>query len=229
MNHEHTLQRLDELIQSRSILQHPFYKAWQRGELSVRQLAVYAKSYYPHVASFPNYLRSAIAASRDAGIRENLESNLADELSNPAPHHELWLDFAAGLGVDRNDVTAAEPSTFASSTVGTFSRLAAGETAGAVAALYAYESQQPGVSKTKMDGLRRHYGVSDTRVLAYFEVHAEKDIEHSEGERQALLRCLETGSREDVILGSTKDALDAYWGLLDGICEEAVVSAVCER
>ena len=227
MNNEQTLRRLDELIQSRSILQHPFYRAWQRGELNVGQLAVYAKSYYPHVASFPDYLRSAIAASRDAGIRANLESNLADELSNPAPHHELWLDFAAGLGVDRNDVIAAAPTAFASSTVGTFNRLAAGETAGAVAALYAYESQQPAVSKTKMDGLRMHYGVSGTRVLAYFEVHAEKDVEHSEGERQALLRCLETGSREDVVLGSTSDALEAYWGLLNGICKEAGIDAKC--
>ena len=227
MNHGDALHQLDQLIQSRSILGHPFYQAWQRGELSRTQLAIYAKSYYPHVASFPGYLRLAIASASDAGVRTELEGNLSDELSNPAPHHELWLDFAQGVGLDKDTVSATVPTASTKRTVEMFHRLSNGETAGALSALYAYESQQPEVSKTKMDGLRKFYGLSEARTLAYFEVHAEKDVEHSEGERQAMLRCLANGASTSTILDSAKTALDAYWNLLNGVCEEAGIKVEC--
>ena len=227
MNHGETLRQLDQLIQSRSILGHPFYQAWQRGELSRTQLATYATSYYPHVASFPDYLRAAVATTGDANVRSELERNLSDELCNPAPHHELWLDFAKGLGLDKETVTASVPTASTNRTVESFRRLSAGETAGALSALYAYESQQPAVAKTKMEGLRKFYGLSEPKTLAYFEVHAEKDVEHSEGERQAMLRCLANGASPATILDSAGNALDAYWKLLDGICEEAGISVQC--
>jgi pyrroloquinoline-quinone synthase len=39
----------------------------------------------------------------------------------------------------------------------------------AVAALYAYEAQVPEIATTKIDGLRRHYGVITAKGLAYFK------------------------------------------------------------
>lgn len=221
MNQNETLRALDELIRSRSILNHPFYQAWQKGELNRDQLAIYAKSYYPHVASFPEYLQTAAAKAENRTVRSELESNLADELSNPAPHPELWLSFASGVGADAKAVSEALPTPSTSRTVSAFTQLAQGKTAEALSALYAYESQQPAVSKTKMEGLQKFYGVSDSGTLSYFAVHAEKDVEHSEGEQRALLQCLADGSSPATILASANKALDAYWGLLDGICEEA--------
>ena len=137
-----TLDSLDRLIQSRSILEHPFYVAWRRGELSRDQLATYARVYYPHVAAFPGYLRAALDVAADPVVRDELERNLADELSNPKPHGELWLDFAADLGLDRAAVAQAEPRPAARNIVATFDRLAAGESAGALAALDAIEPAQ---------------------------------------------------------------------------------------
>ena len=63
------LRRLDDLIASRSILEHPFYVAWTAGTLSREQLAAYAESYYPHVAAFPGYLEQAAANATDAVVR----------------------------------------------------------------------------------------------------------------------------------------------------------------
>jgi pyrroloquinoline-quinone synthase len=221
MNQNETLVALDDLIRSRSILNHPFYQAWQRGELNGDQLAIYAKSYYPHVASFPEYLRTAAAKAENSSVRTEIENNLADELSNPAPHPELWLSFARGVGADTKTVSEALPTPSTSRTVSAFTRLAQGETAEALSALYAYESQQPAVSKTKMEGLQKFYGISDSETLSYFAVHAEKDVEHSQGEQRALLQCLAEGASPKTILASAGKALDSYWGLLDGICEEA--------
>jgi pyrroloquinoline-quinone synthase len=221
---QETLNHLDQLIQSRSILKHPFYLAWQQGELTRKQLATYAAVYYPHVAAFPHYLESAIDSSSDPQVRAELERNLADELGNPAPHNELWLDFAAGLGQQREAVASAQKTSAAHSIVTAFEKQMKVSSAAALAALYAYESQQPEVARQKIDGLRRFYGVEDPEMLAYFEVHAETDLEHREGERRALLRCLELGASEDEILGAAGEALESYWGLLDGVCVEAGVT-----
>ena len=225
--HNTTLEMLDQQIRERSILQHPFYVAWARGELTKEQLATYAKIYYPHVAAFPRYLESALETTKDARVRDELSSNLADELANPKAHNELWLDFAASLGLDRVAVEKATPESAAKNTVSTFNRLASKSAASALAALYAYESQQPDVAREKIKGLGERYGLNNADALGYFEVHAEADVLHRAGERNAMLHCLQNGASEEEMTQATNDALDAYWGLLDGISREAGVSLVC--
>jgi pyrroloquinoline-quinone synthase len=224
MHPKDTLNRLDQLIQSRSILKHTFYVVWQQGELTRDQLATYATVYYPHVAAFPRYLESAIDSSSDPRVRAELERNLSDELADPAPHNELWLDFATGLGLERGTVAGAERRPAAEQIVSVFEKQMEISSAAALAALYAYESQQPEVAQQKIDGLRRFYGLADPASLAYFQVHAETDLEHREGERRALLRCLELGASPDEILDAATEALDAYWTLLDGVCVEAGIA-----
>jgi len=214
------LRALDLTIRDRSILQHPFYRAWEMGALTKEQLATYARIYYPHVRAFPAYLEATLEHASDPAIREELEDNLADELGNPAPHHELWLDFAERLGLDRRQVEAAAPHPAAEAIVRIFSDLARESLAGGLAALYAYESQQPEVSCTKAAGLRGYYGIGEQAALAYFDVHEAADVRHRQGERDALAACLAAGTSAEELERATARALDAYWGLLDGVCEE---------
>jgi pyrroloquinoline-quinone synthase len=223
MRPDETIRCLDKLIRSRSILTHPFYVAWQRGELTRTQLATYASFYYPHVAAFPGYLQRARERAADPFVRAELDDNLSDELGNPAPHNELWLDFAEEFGVDRGALAAEHARPAARAVVETFNARMTGETGGALAALYAYESQQPEVATQKLEGLRERYGVTDAKSLAYFEVHAQSDVRHSEGERRAIARCLADGASHESVLESAGEALDAYWGLLDGICKEGEI------
>src|SRR5687768_13032810 len=118
-NHCDHLDELDTLIRSHSILRHPFYEAWQCGALTREQLAVYATHYYPHVAAFPRYLKAAIERAADPAIRSELTRNLHDELTTPKPHHEMWLDFAASVGVDAEHVQVT-PGKVSAQTVDTF-------------------------------------------------------------------------------------------------------------
>ena len=227
------LNQLDALIAQRSILQHPFYRAWTMGALTREDLAVYARVYYPHVAAFPDYLRSAIAGADTADtadtevVKERLEENLRDELSVPAPHSELWLRFADAVGADRDAVrTAAQtPTPDVANVTGTFTRLCESTSARALAALYAYESQQPAVSVEKINGLRQQYGIADESSLAYFTVHAEADIAHRDGERRALAACLDAGATREEILDAASQALDAYWHLLDAVSTESGIAS----
>lgn len=224
MPHTEALRQLDEMIRERSILEHPFYQSWNQGVLTREQLATYARMYYAHVEAFPGYLQAALTHAAEPTIREELAANLADELGNPAPHPELWLDFAAGVGVRRADVADGPRHPAAQAMVEAFSSLAQRSLATGVAALYAYESQQPDVSRTKAEGLRAFYGIDDARTLRYFTVHQEADVEHRTGERAALAACLAAGVPAQVIQNAADQALDAYWGLLDGVCAEIGIS-----
>lgn len=213
------LASLDARIAERSILQHPFYQAWTQGKLNRDQLALYAQIYYPHVAAFPAYLRAAMERTSDPVIQAELADNLHEELSVPKSHPELWLDFAESCGLHRESVANAQTLASTRSTVATFARLAETGTAEALAALYAYESQQPEVAHTKAVGLSELYGMTDEKALAYFHVHTEADVRHREGERQALERCLAAGTSPEAILQAADEALTAYWELLDGVCQ----------
>jgi len=223
MTSDEALRLVDELISTRSILEHPFYRAWHRGELTKAQLATYARVYYPHVRAFPSYLCNAIHCASDVTTRQELDNNLADELGIPAPHSELWLDFAEAMGAERAAVKDSSPSSKAAEAVSLFQQLTARDCASGLSALYAYESQQPSVAEEKIRGLRLSYGITESKALSYFTVHATADVEHCRAERASLARCLHNGQSAEKIMVATAESLDAYWRLLDGVCEEAGV------
>ncbi len=214
------LHDLDTLIAQRSILEHPFYRAWTMGALTREDLAVYARVYYPHVAAFPDYLRHAIAGADMDIVKIALEENLHDELTVPTAHTELWLRFADAVGANREQVRTAAATTGTAEVTDTFRRLCATSPTQALTALYAYESQQPAVAQEKLTGLKQQYGLTDDQALAYFTVHTEADITHRDAERRALEACLEAGATREEVLNAANEALDAYWHLLDAVCAE---------
>src|SRR5690349_13429606 len=207
MTTEKTLRALDDLIRERSILQHPFYRAWQSGELASNQLATYSRVYYPHVAAFPRYLKNAINCTGDSVIRSALQQNLEDELTNPAPHPELWLDFAAAIGQDKEAVKCAEPVPKTADSIATFDRLTNRDIASGLTALYAYEPQRPEVAAEKWRGLRDRYGIHKSQALSYFAIRATADLEHRAGERSPMERCLNSGTSPSAIISAAEEAL----------------------
>src|SRR6266702_1804384 len=92
----------------------------------------------------------------------------------------------------------------------------------AVAALYAYESQVPEIATTKIDGLKKFYGVTQPEGLEYFAVHEETDKAHRAAWRGWLEEHASGGEEE--ILKTTNEALDALWGALDAVhCQKQEV------
>lgn len=209
---------IEDKIAARHLLTHPFYQAWQRGELTQDALADYAAQYYHHVAAFPRYLSALHSHTADADTRRDLLQNLCDEEAGDPNHPELWLRFAEGVGVSRGDVLAscAEPETAA--LVQTFDAVCrTGTVAEGLAALYAYESQIPAVAETKIDGLVQFYGITSDDALAYFCVHKDADIEHSAAERRLLEKHLTDADAGNPSAAASR-ALDALWDLLSGVC-----------
>jgi pyrroloquinoline-quinone synthase len=208
---------IDEQVNARRILLHPFYQRWTAGQLSREALADYAKQYYHHVAAFPTYLSAVHANTEDVETRPEILANLVDEEAGNPNHPELWLRFAEGVGVDREDVRQAQLWDETRNLIGTFRSICRnGSTAEGLAALYAYESQIPAVAESKIEGLRKHYGIDSPRTLAYFDVHIQADKEHAAGEQKLLARYVHENNAE-AVQKSVGQVLDALWEMLSGV------------
>src|SRR5438045_3583381 len=210
------LDSIDRQIAAKHLLTHPFYLAWTRGELSRDALTDYARQYYHHVAAFPTYLSAVHAHCDDQPTRRQLLDNLIDEEAGSPNHPELWLQFAEALGVSNEEVQSSEKWTETSNLIGTFRSVCSeGTTAEGLAALYAYESQIPAVSESKIKGLVENYNMSAERDYEYFTVHVEADREHSAAERQMLSKYVtdETAAPVSAAVGRI---LDALWEMLSG-------------
>jgi pyrroloquinoline-quinone synthase len=207
-----------EIIEERSLLKHPFYQAWQQGELTLEHLRGYAGQYYHHVLAFPQYVSGAHAICPEQWERQELLENLIEEERGAENHPELWLRFAEGVGATREDVEAAAPLAETSRLVELYREVTMRRSfAEACAALYVYESQVPEVAKTKIDGLKRFYGRDDERTLQFFEVHIGADEIHSEVGAGMVRRHVTDEASRQAVLTSARECADALWGFLDGV------------
>lgn len=206
--------RIEAQVATRRLLDHPFYRAWSKGELTREALQTYAAQYYHWVMAFPTWLSATHANAADFELRQEILENLIDEERGPDNHPELWMRFCDALGLDRDAVRNVEllPETRqAIESMRTLSRWM--PPAASLAALYAYESQQPEVMKTKREGLRDRYAI--TSGHEYFEVHETLDVAHSAGEAAMIEK--HGADCQAEIEAAVSAALDATYTLLDGI------------
>ena len=218
------LDRLDQLIDERHLLKHPFYTKWAEGTLPREALQEYARQYYAFESSFPRYLSAIHSRTERADVRQQLLDNLWDEEHGRENHAELWLRFAEGIGVERDDVRNAPRNEQTQALVDLYSELSReAPVAAGVAALYAYERQVPQVATSKIDGLKAHYDMTDPRPLAFFTVHGVLDVEHSGAERE-MLGLLAADTDPAPIEAATSSALDAWWNFLSAVDQPAVAA-----
>jgi pyrroloquinoline-quinone synthase len=207
---------VDQLIEERSLLKHPFYQAWQRGQLSLDDLRSYAAQYYHHVLAFPQYVSGAHANCPDQGARQELLENLIEEERGDENHPELWLRFGDALGLARESVVQETLLPETLRLVDIYRDVTKnGSFAQAATALYCYESQVPEVAKTKIAGLKQFYGIDSERGLQFFDVHIGADEWHAEVGRGFIERY---GAEDpEAVRETARRCLDALWGFLDGV------------
>jgi pyrroloquinoline-quinone synthase len=188
------LARIDAAARRWNVLDHPFYQRWSAGELTAAQLAEYAAQYRHAVVALAD---EAAAAGNEEHAREERE------------HVALWDAFAAGCGSVPADANAETAECAAAWTAGD-DRLER------LAVLYAIESAQPAIARTKLDGLVTHYGFEEGAATEYFSLHAERDVEHAAESGEELAR-LASEADIDRLAARAEAAARGNWRLLDGV------------
>ena len=209
---------IDSRVEAQAMLSHPFYQAWTEGRLPLDTLRAYARQYFHHVEAFPQAVSAVHSACPDREGRRMLAENLAEEEGiedGKQDHATLWLMFACGLGEDEASVRAQELNPETAALIDTFRRLSHRSYAAGLGALYAYESQFPGVAAAKIGGLADRYGIADEATLRFFRVHATADVEHSAVCRALLDRLPEDQKSEAIAAG--EELAGALWNFLSGV------------
>lgn len=194
-------------LRGRRLLDHPFYRRWEAGTLAPGELAAYAEQYRTVERALPSVLAGVVERLPQGAARDLAAANLADELSVPEPHADLFESFARAVGARGN--APATPAT--ERLVALQGSAAAAGPATALAVLAAYEVQAAEVAVTKSAGLARHYGV-DAEGTRFWDVHAGMEADHAGWSLDALAHL---GVDAAAVGRTARDGACAWWGFLD--------------
>ena len=87
--------------------------------------------------------------------------------------------------------------------------------------MYAYEMELPKISRLKIEGLTKFYGMnSGTDATSYFEIHEEADIRHTLVWRNILQNI--PAENEESSFNAAVVSLDAQNKLLDSVQEKYI-------
>ncbi|HEU6446496.1 MAG TPA: iron-containing redox enzyme family protein [Gaiellaceae bacterium] len=193
------IERLDAARRRWNVLEHPFYRRWECGELSRKELTAYAGEYRHAVVA----LAGAAEQAAPLAGPEHAEEERA--------HVDLWDDFARAVDAESGPARLAGTAECATAWT------SAADPVEALGILYAVEAGQPDVSRTKLEGLVEHYGFdADTPATAYFTLHSERDHEHAAHSRELLERHARPEDADRVVEAAER-ALGGNWALLDGV------------
>jgi pyrroloquinoline-quinone synthase len=206
------IQRIDKMTEEQSLLKHKFYVMWSEGKLSMQSLNGYSKEYFQLVKAVPSFVDKVMQKSPS-----ELQSKIASNRDEESEHIEPWMKFASALGVSSNELQNYGGLDKTKQAVSNLSCLMDSFEGGA-AAMYALEQEIPKISLSKIDGLRKFYGLSEDDAIEYFRLHAEADIRHAALWRKILEKT--SASKEDELAEIANKSLAAQNLLLDS-CYDA--------
>jgi pyrroloquinoline-quinone synthase len=186
---------------SRTLRSHRTVEKIERGELTRAQLRRWATQLFiGNKAHNANILGLIYARCDDFPARKAIVENLVEEELGRVSgvgrsHPELYLEFAEALGVPRDELTRAKMSPDATAMVHWMYWLAASKPWFVTLAGISLGSElfNPSVYVRVMDGLRRHYNLSDDALL-FFSVHVDVDKDHGDSSAGSIFRAIPEGA-----------------------------------
>lgn len=211
-----SLTSFDDIIAARSLLKHPFYVKWSKGELTLGDLKVYAKEYYHLVQRIPGIVSRVRdrALDRDPALLRQMEKNIAEEQQ----HVQLWERFARSLGVSEQELKQHVPSRGAQEAVARLERLADEGFEQGVAAVYALERELPAIAQTKKEGLCLYYGLTTVDAHCYFDEHLHEE------EHLTVWRAIPVAIAQQQ---AALESMDAQNQVLDAVCDACGIGMDC--
>ena len=174
----------DQVLNSGYVLwEHPLIQGVAAGTIPLRQLQGWVTQDYVYRKQVPRLAMLRYLKCSDPEIAPHLyevvEEETAGSSTGTAGHVQLFIDFAAGLGVSREQLDSARtlpgPAAhiyWAELILHTLPWFVA------LAAQIAGEGQAPRMNALLRKGLQEHYGLDD-HALRFCRAHEEADVEHS--------------------------------------------------
>ena len=203
--------KIDEMIEERSLLKHPFYQAWSDGKLTKESLAGYSKEYFQLVKEVPSFMAPIIQKAPESVVKELVENQQEE-----SDHIKPWIAFAGELGISEEELLSYSGLPKTRKAVSELNELMDTFEGGACA-MYAFEKEIPKISQTKLDGLAEFYGMTSEEATEYFKLHTEADIRHAASWRNILEK---SSTDYDKLIEIAEKSISAQNLLLDSCFEE---------
>lgn len=150
------------------LLDHPFYQAWTRGEVTPQTLGMYHRSYGEFIRAMPTLWKRVVDALQPGSALG------ATVVQDEVRHTALWETWGSHVPTPGS----------AQSMLETLCVLEDMTPSALLGALQAFELQQPEVARVKKEGLVNHYGIPESD-LAYFHEHEDEAKHIAFGQRLA--------------------------------------------
>jgi len=205
------VQKIDEMIEERSLLKHPFYQMWSDGKLTKESLAGYSKEYFQLVKAVPAFMTPIIEKAPDTVVSELVENQQEE-----SDHIKPWIAFAVELGISEDELVSYSGTAKTQKAVSDLNELMVTFDGGA-SAMYAFEKEIRKISQTKVNVMAEFYGMTNDEATEYVKVHNEDDIRHSASWRSILEK---SSIDYDKLVEIADKSISAQNLLLDSCYEE---------
>ena len=205
------IQKIDQMIEEKSLLNHPFYQTWSDGKLTPEALAGYSKEYYQLVKAVPKFMEPLIKEAP-----EMMKGELSFHQQEETSHIELWERFVDAMGISHDELINYEGLTKTNQAISDLSSTMISFESGS-AAMYAFEKEIPIISQIKLEGLAEFYGITSENATKYFKQHTEADIRHTASWRKIIEQ---SHGFDNDITHASKKSISAQNLLLDSCYDE---------
>ena len=224
------IKTIDNEISKKSLLNHQFYTLWREGKLSLNHLRGYSKEYFQLVKTVPEFV-------------QNIYNNVTNHDSAPyylkaikktqieeSDHVEPWTKFALSLGIEKRELLEYDGKDEVNMAIENLKKLSRSSLLEGASTMYSFEKELPQISKKKIEGLQKFYGISKEDAITYFKIHELADIEHAELWKTIILdskinKIIDKNSTE-LILKASINSLIAQNQILDSVYETYVKDTI---
>ena len=216
-------------------INHPFCVKLVRGEWSLKQLQAWTKQdYHAKVQTLRNDAYIVATAPTLDELQEQLKVLLSESGEDLAggkypSHPELWLRFAEGLGLKRDEIMHSEPSPLMQVVLDAERYKSMKQTVGDLPAnLRVGEKVNAVVHPIWAEALREKYHVPES-ALEFFVAHGEADQDHGKLGEQIVRSRATTAEAQRSIWLHLKKSQGKQWVTYDAFYQAAMEAGEAAR
>lgn len=220
------IKAIDDEISKRSLLNHQFYTLWREGKLTLNHLRGYSKEYFQLVKTVPEFVYNIYNNLENHGSMYHYLKATKKTQIEESDHIEPWVKFALSLGIEKRELVEYAGNNEVNMAIENLKKLSRSSILEGASTMYSFEKEIPQISKTKIEGLQKFYGISKEDAIKYFKIHETADIEHAELWKTIILdreinKIIDKNSTE-LILRASVNSLVAQNQILDSVYDTYV-------
>jgi pyrroloquinoline-quinone synthase len=215
------IKTIDDEISKKSLLNHQFYTLWREGKLTLNHLRGYSKEYFQLVKTVPELVQNIHNNFKVNPFIESYLKEIEKTQIEESEHIGPWIKFALSLGLEKTELFDYMGNNEVNIAIESLKKLSRSSLVEGVSAMYSFEKEIPQISKTKIEGLQKFYGISNNDAISYFKIHEITDIHHAKLWKTIILdhekdKIINNNSTES-ILDATIKSLAAQNQILDSV------------